>query len=137
VRKSLMVAAVAATALGTALSLGGLGAAAPNPRHGALDRHQARNAFAKATGGTPTTNHRPDDGDLADQTAHYDNERTAPSGSLSGDALVSAQQPAAAMPQSGGAWQEVTNEPDNAEPPNYTDPFWSTSAPVSVWWAGG
>jgi sugar lactone lactonase YvrE len=120
----LKVAVVAATALGTAMSIAGVGAAAPGGAHGAAARQQARDAYVKATGGTPTNNHTPDDGDLADQAAQYSNERTAPAGSLSGAALVSAQQQAAALPRAGGAWQEVTNQPYNAQPSNYTDPFW-------------
>jgi hypothetical protein len=37
---------------------------------------------------------------------------------------VSAQQQAAALPVTGSAWQEFTNEPYNAQPSTYTDPFW-------------
>ena len=74
---------------------------------------------------TPTNNHTPDDNDLADQFAQYDAERTAPAGVVSGLALVSAQQQAAALPGTGSAWQEFTNEPYNAQPATYTDPFWS------------
>ena len=111
-------------ALGAAISLSGVGVAAPGGVHGAAARQQARTAYTKAQGGAPTANHTPDDGDLADQAAAYANERTAPAGSLSGAALVSAQQQAAAMRVSGSAWQEVTNLPYNAQPSNYTDPFW-------------
>jgi sugar lactone lactonase YvrE len=126
-RRSLKVAVVAATALGTAMSIAGVGSAAPGSGHGAAARQQARNAYVKATGGTPTNNHTPDDGDLADQQDQYNSERTAPAGVLSGAALVNAQQQAAALKQTGGAWQEVTSEPYNAQPSNYTDPFWSNA----------
>jgi sugar lactone lactonase YvrE len=123
--RSLKVAVVAATALGTAMSIAGVGSAVPGSGHGAAARQQARNAYVKATGGTPTNNHTPDDGDLADQQTQYTSERTAPAGFLSGGALVNAQEQAAALKQSGGAWQEVTNKAYNAQPSNYTDPFWS------------
>jgi sugar lactone lactonase YvrE len=93
--------------------------------HGAGARQQARNAYLKSHGGAPSANHTGDDGDLADQLAAFDNERTAPASSISGAALVSAQQQAATLSASGTAWQEVTNEPYNAQPSNYTDPFWS------------
>ncbi len=76
-------------------------------------------------GGKTTATHTPDDGDLADQFAQYDFERTAPSGNISGGALVSAQQQAAALPATSGTWQEFTNKPYNAEPAGFTDPFWS------------
>jgi sugar lactone lactonase YvrE len=103
-----------------ALSAAGRGGA-----QGAGARQQGRNAYLKDQGGTPTANHTPDDGDLADQFATYDNERTAPAGFVSGDALVSAQQQAAKLPTTGSSWQEMTNVPYNAEPSDYTDPFWS------------
>jgi hypothetical protein len=148
----LKVAVVAATALGTAMSIAGVGSAAPNRTHGAAAREQARNSYVKATGGTPTNNHTPDDGDLAGQAAQYNNERTAPATAVSGAALVSAQQQAAALRESGGNWQQVTDEPYNAQPSNYTDPFWGnqgagwslvggrvtalTQTPDGTWFAG-
>src|SRR5713226_5071029 len=64
-------------------------------------------------------------GAAADQQAQYANERTAPAASVPGDALLSAAQQAGSLQTSGGAWQEVTTQPYNAEPTNYTDPFWS------------
>jgi hypothetical protein len=56
--------------------------------------------------------------------AQFDFERTAPANVVSGQALVAAAQQAAALSQTGGSWQEFTNEPYNAQPSNYTDPFW-------------
>jgi sugar lactone lactonase YvrE len=112
-------------ALGALVLAVGVSAAGKGNPKGAGARKQARDAYLKQHGGAPTANHTPDDGDLADQAASYDNERTAPGTQLSGAALVAAQQDAAKLPLSGGAWQEVTNSPFNAEPSNYTDPFWS------------
>jgi hypothetical protein len=102
-----------------------LAAPAPGHTHGAGQRQQARNAFLKSKGGTPTATHTPDDGDLADQAASYANERTAPGTNLSGAALIAAATAAKSLPTSGSAWQELTTVPYNAQPSNYTDPFWS------------
>jgi sugar lactone lactonase YvrE len=119
------VALIGPVALGMAFSLTGAGVAAAGGPHGAGARQQAHISYSSDTGGLPTASHTPDDGDLADQLAQYDSERTAPAGSVSGQALVSAQQQAAALPLTGARWQEFTNEPYNAQPSNYTDPFWS------------
>ena len=114
-----------AVTLAVTLSLSGIGAAAPGGAHGAGARQQDRNSYLKSTGGAPTNTHTPDDGDLADEAAQYDAERTAPGGALTGDALTAAAHQASTMPVSGSAWQEVTNAPYQANPSNYTDPFWS------------
>jgi sugar lactone lactonase YvrE len=120
------VTLIGSLAVGMILSLNGVVlAGTPHGAHGAGARQQARNAYLHARGGGPTANHTPDDGDLADQFAQYDAERTAPGGEVSGQALVSAQQQAAALPVTGSAWREFTNQPYNAQPANYTDPFWS------------
>src|SRR5262249_16618800 len=95
--------------------------------HGAAARRQAAIKYFRAHHGKTTANNTPDDGDLADQFAQYASERTAPSGILSGDALVSAIRQAARLPVAGGTWQEFTNRPYNAQPSNYTDPFWSNA----------
>lgn len=146
------VALIGPVALGMAFSLTGAGVAAAGGPHGAGARQQARISYSSDTGGQPTASHTPDDGDLADQLAQYDSERTAPAGSVSGQALVSAQQQAAALQMTGGRWQEFTNQPYNAQPSNYTDPFWSNvgagfslvggratalaSTPDGTWFAG-
>jgi hypothetical protein len=80
-----------------------------------------------AASGTPSPTHTPDDGDLADSAAQYDFERTAPATSVSGAALVSAQQQARSLPVTGGPWTEFTTQPYQAEPAGYTDPFWSNA----------
>ncbi|HYS31963.1 MAG TPA: hypothetical protein VEM58_06850 [Streptosporangiaceae bacterium] len=111
--------------VGTALSLSGVGLAGTHGPQGAAKRQQTLVHILRASGGTTTATHTPNDGDLADQFAQYDFERTAPSGNISGGALVSAQQQAAALPATSGTWQEFTTKPYNAEPAGYTDPFWS------------
>jgi sugar lactone lactonase YvrE len=108
------------------LSFNGIGqASTPHGLRGAAARQHAQTVHLKAQGGQASPLHTADDGDLADSLAAYDGERTAPSGNLSGQALVSARQQAAALPTVGGPWQEVTTAPYNAQPGNYTDPFWS------------
>jgi hypothetical protein len=116
-------ALIGSLAVGLIVSVNGIAVAGPGP-HGAGGRQHDRNAFIRAHGGGATATHTPDDGDLADQFAQYDAERTAPAGVVSGQALVSAQQQAAALPVTGSAWQEFTNKAYNAQPSNYTDPFW-------------
>jgi hypothetical protein len=129
-------ALVGSLAMGVTLSLSGIAVAGtPQGSRGGAARQQAQNAYlrthssaassANAATSEPTNNHTPDDGDLADQFAQYESERTAPAAFVSGQPLVSAQQQAAALPETGSAWQEFTNEPYNAQPSNYTDPFWS------------
>src|SRR5215471_10927274 len=94
------VALTGALAVGMVISLnifyasGPALAGPPHGPHGAGARQQARNGYMHAHGGAAKANHTPDDGDLADLVAQYNAERTAPSGNLSGDALVSAQQQA-------------------------------------------
>ena len=153
--RSWRAALVGAVAVGMTFSLTGIGLAGTSPGdHGAGARQQAQNSYLRthSTSQATTPTHTPDDGDLADQFAQYDAERTAPAGVVSGPALVSAQQQAAALPQVGSRWQEFTNEPYNAQPANYTDPFWSNvgagfslvggrttalaAAPDGTWFAG-
>ncbi|HEX4254684.1 MAG TPA: hypothetical protein VH089_06335 [Streptosporangiaceae bacterium] len=129
--RSWRAALVGSAVVGITVSLGGV-AAAGTPQHlkGAAAREQARAAYVRTHGTSPadrgpTNNHTPDDSDLADQFAQYESERTAPAEAVSGDALTTAQQAASALPRTGGAWQEFTNEPYNGQPSNYTDPFWS------------
>src|SRR5258708_28478013 len=115
-RLSLAGALASATVL--SLSLAGV-VDSDNPgARGEGGREQAHSSVVRGQGGSA-------DGDLADQQAQYAAERTAPALTVSGDALLSAAQQAAAMPVTGGAWQEFTNQPYTIEPPNYTDPFWS------------
>jgi hypothetical protein len=138
--------------VGTASTGVGLAGTHGHKPHGAGMRQIARNRYLHQHGGAPTNSHTPDDGDLADQFAAFNNERTAPAGFLSGDALVSAAQAAAKLPVSGGSWQEFTNKAYNAQPSDYTDPFWSNigagfslvggrttalvTAPDGTWFAG-
>ena len=92
------------------------------------------------------------DSDLAFEAAQYGYERTAPALTVSGQALIAASQQAAGLGQVGGPWQFVTTQPFNAEPADYTDPFWSNigagfslvggrttalaQAPDGSWYAG-
>ncbi len=132
------VALVGSVAVGTALAVSGAGLAASGAGlathgHGGLRGAAARmHAMISVTrnlsaddGGSGGLDRGDDDGDLADQFAQYDNERTAPAGFVSGDALASAARQAARLGAVGGRWQEFTNQPYNAQPANYTDPFWS------------
>jgi sugar lactone lactonase YvrE len=102
-----------------------VGVAGAGGVHGAGARQQTFKNSANHQDSQPTPTHSDNDEDLADQQAQYDFERTAPADVVSGQALVAAAQQAASLSLSGGSWQEFTNEPYNAQPSNYTDPFWS------------
>lgn len=141
-------------AIGVTLGVAGMSFAstpAGNAPRGAAARQHAQTAFVRTHGSNlrinknavstapataaenaPTNNHTPDDNDLADQQDQYNFERTAPAGYVSGPALADASRQAAALPRSGGAWQEFTTQPYNAQPSDYTDPFWSN---VGAGWA--
>jgi sugar lactone lactonase YvrE len=112
--------------LGVTFSAVAVGVAASgHTLHGAAARQAAARSYAKQHGGgSGSSASRGNDSDLASELAAYANERTAPGGSLSGAALVDAQRQAAALPKTGATWQEVTTAPYNAQPSNYTDPFW-------------
>ncbi len=128
--RSWRTALVGSIAVGTVFSLAGLGLAGTPGGHrsvlrGAASRERAQINYLRTHSiSAPKASQRPEDGDLADQFAQYDAERTAPAVAVSGQALVSAQQQAAALPSRGGRWHEFTNQPYNAQPSNYTDPFW-------------
>ena len=145
-------AAIAAAAVITVIVSPALAAPAPGHTHGAAARQQALNAYLSSHDGTATANRTSDDGDLADQQAAYANERTAPGTSLSGAALLAAANAAQSLPTSGSSWSEVTTAPYQAQPANFTDPFWGnegagfsivggrttalTQAPDGTWFAG-
>ncbi|HET9078341.1 MAG TPA: hypothetical protein VFN68_15505, partial [Acidimicrobiales bacterium] len=153
--KRLRMGVAGAAALGAAMTAGGVASAAPggnHGHHGAAARQDARNAYLKHSGGQPTSTHTPADGDLADQMAQYSAERTAPTGTVAAGALAQAVKDGDSLPAAGGAWSEVTTQPYNAQPSNYTDPFWSNvgagfglvggrttalaAAPDGTWFAG-
>jgi hypothetical protein len=138
---------VGSLAVGVTVSLSGISAAgtptAGKP-HGAAARQLAASAYLRAHGSNlrvnknaisrtassaaanaPTNAHTPDDNDLLAQQAQYEFERTAPAGYVTGPALSDAAQQAAALTRTPGTWQEFTTQPYNAQPTNYTDPFWS------------
>jgi hypothetical protein len=103
----------------------GVSAAGQRGPHGAAAREQAAAAYAKAheSSGSGRAATGGDD-DLMDEQAQFGFERSAPAADVSGAAMVAAAQQAASLPTTGGAWQEVTTKPYNAQPSNYTDPFW-------------
>jgi hypothetical protein len=137
-----------ALAVGVTVGLSGISMAgattASSTPHGAAARQMALNSYLRTHGSNlsidknpisksastpaenaPTNTHTPDDSDLADQNAQYDYERTAPAGFVTGPALADAAEQANQLRHSGGRWQEFTTQSYNANPTNYTDPFWS------------
>ena len=127
------VTLIGSLAVGMILSLNGVGlAGTPHGAHGAGARQQARNVYLHTRGGGPT--------------AQSHARRRRPGRSVravrrradrAGGSRVRAgagQRPAAGRGAAGDrpAWQEFTSEPYNAQPSNYTDPFWSQrEAPAS------
>jgi hypothetical protein len=112
--------------IGGALILAiGVSAASSRGPQGAGARQQAAAAYAQShdtSAGSYVS--AGGDADLMDEQAQFGYERSAPAQDVSGAAMVAAAQQAATMPTTGGAWQEVTTKPYNAQPDNYTDPFW-------------
>src|SRR5215470_10523258 len=160
-RKRLRHAAlVGSLAVGTVISLAGSGVSvgsvtvAKPGLHGFAARQHALHRYlvTHASTSTPTVNRTPDDNDLADQLAQYDFQRTAPAAAIPGAALATAENQASQLPQTAGNWQEFTNQPYQAQPSNYTDPFWGNqgagfsivggrttalaTAPNGAWFAG-
>jgi len=149
--RSWRAALIGSVAVGLIFTVNGTAVAGQGP-HGAGARQRAMIAHVRAQGGATSPTHTPDDGDLADEAAQYDFERTAPSGTITGDALTDAQQAALALPETGSAWQQFTDVPYNAQPSDYTDPFWGnegagfslvsgrvtalTTTPDGTWFAG-
>lgn len=142
-RRQRSVALVGAVALGTVISLTGAGIAVgssggtkPGVKElrGADARAYAsiaklRSDASKASASNssyspPGVNSGAGDSDLADSQNQYDFERTSPAGYVTGPALADAMQQASQLPETHGSWQLFTNKPDDAQPSNYTDPFW-------------
>ncbi|MGA9857413.1 MAG: hypothetical protein WBQ18_06080 [Solirubrobacteraceae bacterium] len=98
------------------------GAAARQVRLRQILRTRARSGGRQAH--ASSINSQGADTDLADSTAQYLYERTAPAAAVNGPAMLSAADQAGGLRMTGGAWQEVTTVPYNAQPSNYTDPFW-------------
>src|SRR6266705_2656138 len=65
---------------------------------------------------------------MLDSARQYSAVRTAPGIKVSPAAFAAATAAAGRLAQSGGAWQEVTNQPYNSDALGYRDPFWSNSS---------
>ncbi len=65
---------------------------------------------------------------ILDSARQYSAVRTAPGIKVSPAAFAAASTAAGRLAQSGGAWQEVTNQPYNSDALGYRDPFWSNSS---------
>ena len=65
--------------------------------------------------------------EIAHQAEQFAAERSAPADSVPAAALLAARQQATALPQAAARTTEVTDQPMNAEPAGYTDPYWSNA----------
>src|SRR6266700_7389437 len=66
--------------------------------------------------------------DILNSAQQYSAVRTAPGIKVSPAAFAAATAAAGKLAQSGGRWQEVTNQPYNSDALGYRDPFWSNSS---------
>jgi hypothetical protein len=122
-------ALVGSIAVGTVLTLSGVGMAGASATHrghvhGAAARVQAWFKIAQQDSTSPVRDGG-GDSDLMDQQDQYSFERTAPAGYVTGNALGNAVTQAATLDSIGGRWREFTNQPYNDQPSDFTDPFWS------------
>jgi len=126
------IGALALAAVGALILVMGVSAAAQRGPQGAAARENAAKTLSSpgtndSDGGATGINGGDGDDDLMDEQAQYGYERTAPAENVSGAAMVAASHQAAALPKTGGAWQEMTTKPYSGEPAGYTDPFWSNA----------
>jgi hypothetical protein len=151
-RRSWRVVLAASTTIGTALALTGAAQASGRGAHGAAARENAAAAYFKTHHAGIGRDGGDGDSDLIAEQAQYGYERSAPAATVSGAALLAATRAAAALPAVGGQWEQFTNKPYNAQPSDYTDPFWGnegagfslvggritalTQTPDGAWFAG-
>ncbi len=130
-RKVVLVAAVAAATVVAGLTPALASPSGRNPLRGVAQLEAAQHARSASSARSLATTQSGDkqaDGDaleVADQAEQYANERSAPATSVSAAALVAARAQAASMPAVHPRVTEITNQPYNAEPAGYTDPYWS------------
>jgi hypothetical protein len=125
---------LASGAMGTVILSLTLAAASPSWA-GPLSGPRALTQHAKhSTSNSTLAKDDDDDGDggetaeLIDRDQQYAAIRTAPAATVSSQAFVAARQAAAALPQAGGSWNELTDQPYNSDALGYRDPIWSNSS---------
>lgn len=125
------------TAVAAATALAGLGQALASPSranqlYGVASiqaaQHAGKTAGSVQPMDTGTGSHGVGDAlEVADQADEYAGERSAPADTVSAAALLAARQQAAALPAANAKVTEVTDQPMNAEPAGYDDPYWSNA----------
>jgi hypothetical protein len=104
--------------------------AAPAPKPGpaglvpALHHHSSIKAASNAS----SSDGGGESEDILDGAAQYSAVRTAPAATVSASAFTAAAAQASHLPEHGGSWQEVTNQPYNSDALGYRDPTWSNSS---------
>jgi len=131
-RRTAVVVTAIATMTGTCLAQAGAAPGPRNPLRGVARIEAAQHAASQnhraATTANGTTEGGRDEGDaleVADQAEERAAMRSAPADSVSAQALLAAREQAARMPGASGHLSEITNQPYDAEPAGYTDPYWS------------
>ncbi|MEO9237651.1 MAG: glycosyl hydrolase [Jatrophihabitantaceae bacterium] len=130
-----LIASAATAAAGLAPALASPTSA--NPLRGIAALQAAQHAKAHSTGKARASVQPQDSGsgahevgdalEVADAADQYAGQRSAPAATVSAAALLAARQQAAALPTAQVSAREITNQPLNAEPSGYTDPFWSNA----------
>ena len=128
--KRASTAMVAAIAIAVVAAAPGLAAGhEPNPAKGAareqIDKHARDFATPRSATANPNRREKGDALEVADRAEQYANQRSAPGLSVSAEALVAARRQVDEMPKAKAKVAEVTNQPYNAEPAGYADPYWS------------
>jgi hypothetical protein len=129
-RTAVLTTAVAAV-LGTCLVQAVAAPAPRNPLRGIAKLQAQQHAgnqirtFAESQSGG---NRESDSLEVAEQAEQRAFERSAPAQTVSAQALLAARQQAAAMPVATNVGlTEITDQPMNAEPAGYDDPYWSNA----------
>jgi hypothetical protein len=126
-RRVVVVAVAVAAMTGTCLAQAVASPRSPNPLRGIARLQASQHADATVQPfDSGSGSHEVGDAlEVADQANEYAGERSAPAATVSAQALLAARNQAAALPAYAGKLSEVTDQPLNAEPAGYTDPFWS------------
>lgn len=111
-------------AFGAVVTLSGVAQGSGRGAHGAAARENAAASYFKTHHNSRAASTDNGESDLIAEQAQWGYERSAPAADVSGAAQVAAAQQAAALRERGGTWHLFTNQPYNAQPSNYTDPFW-------------
>jgi hypothetical protein len=129
VRRAAVLATAVAAVVGTCLVQAAAAPAPRNPLRGVAkiqaQQHASSQFRTLEAEGSGDQREVGDALEVADQADQYAMQRSAPAATVSAQALLAARQQAAQLPVATGHLTENTQQPLDAEPAGYTDPFWS------------